>query len=39
MMIAGHSDPRMLMSTYSNLQVEHVAEKLKLIRVDGKKLN
>ena len=29
MLIAGHSDPRMLMSTYSNLQVEHVAEKLR----------
>jgi|TARA_R110000765_G_scaffold192482_2_gene297999 integrase len=39
MMIAGHSDPRMLMSTYSNLQVEHVADKLKLVRVDGKKLS
>ena len=39
MLIAGHSDPRMLMSTYSNLQVEHVAEKLKLVRVNGNKLN
>ena len=39
MMIAGHSDPRMLMSTYSNLQVEHVAERLKLVRVNGNKLN
>jgi len=29
MLIAGHSDPRMLMSTYSNLQVEHVAEKFR----------
>tara|TARA_R110000824_G_scaffold352567_1_gene539620 strand:+ start:59 stop:1012 length:954 start_codon:yes stop_codon:yes gene_type:complete len=28
MMIAGHSDPRMLLHTYNNLQVEHVAQKL-----------
>ena len=28
MLIAGHSDPRMLMHSYNNLQVEHVAEKL-----------
>ena len=29
MLIAGHRDPRMLMRIYNNLQVEHVAEKLK----------
>jgi len=29
MLIAGHSDPRMLMHSYNNLQVEHVAEKLR----------
>ena len=29
MLIAGHSDPRMLKHSYNNLQVEHVAEKLK----------
>ena len=28
MLIAGHSDPRMLLRIYNNLQVEHVAEKL-----------
>ena len=28
MMIAGHSDPRMLLSTYNNLKVEDVAKKL-----------
>ena len=29
MMIAGHSDPRMLLRTYNNLKVEDVADKLK----------
>ena len=29
MLIAGHKDPRMLLRIYNNLQVEHVAEKLK----------
>jgi integrase len=29
MMIAGHSDPRMLLRIYNNLEVHHVAEKLK----------
>jgi len=29
MLIAGHSDPRMLLRIYNNLQVEHVAEKLR----------
>ena len=29
MMIAGHSDPRMLLRTYNNLKVEDVANKLK----------
>ena len=29
MMIAGHSDPRMLLRIYNNLEVAHVAEKLK----------
>ena len=29
MMIAGHSDPRILLSTYNNLKVEDVADKLK----------
>jgi hypothetical protein len=28
MMIAGHSDPRMLLRTYNNLKVEDVAKKL-----------
>jgi len=28
MLIAGHSDPRMLLRIYNNLQIEHVAEKL-----------
>ena len=28
MMIAGHSDPRMLLKTYNNLRVEDVAKKL-----------
>ena len=28
MMIAGHSDPRMLLRTYNNLRVEDVAKKL-----------
>jgi len=27
-MIAGHSDPRMLLKTYNNLKVEDVAKKL-----------
>jgi len=29
MLIAGHKDPRMLLRIYNNLQVQHVAEKLK----------
>ena len=29
MLIAGHSDPRMLLRTYNNLKVEDVADKLK----------
>ena len=29
MMIAGHSDPRMLLRIYNNLEVAHVAAKLK----------
>ena len=29
MLIAGHKDPRMLLRIYNNIQVEHVAEKLK----------
>jgi len=29
MLIAGHKDPRMLLRIYNNLQVEHVAAKLK----------
>ena len=29
MLIAGHKDPRMLLTIYNNLQVQHVAEKLK----------
>ena len=29
MLIAGHKDPRMLLRIYNNLQVAHVAEKLK----------
>ena len=29
MLISGHSDPRMLLSVYNNLQIQHVAEKLK----------
>ena len=29
MMISGHSDPRMLLRVYNNLEVHHVAEKLK----------
>jgi integrase len=29
MLIAGHSDPRMLLRIYNNLQVEHVAAKLR----------
>ena len=29
MLIAGHKDPRMLLRIYNNLQVKHVAEKLK----------
>jgi hypothetical protein len=28
MMIAGHSDPRMLLRIYNNLEVSHVANKL-----------
>ena len=28
MLIAGHSDPRMLLRTYNNLEVAHVAKKL-----------
>jgi hypothetical protein len=28
MKIAGHSDPRMLLRVYSNLEVAHVADKL-----------
>ena len=28
MIIAGHSDPRMLLRIYNNLEVEHVAKKL-----------
>jgi hypothetical protein len=28
MMIAGHSDPRMLLRTYNNLKAEDVAKKL-----------
>ena len=39
MLIAGHKDPRMLLKTYNNLQVAEVAKKLRLIRVDGNKLN
>ena len=39
MKIAGHSDPRMLLRIYNNLEAHHVADKLKLIRVDGNKLN
>jgi len=39
MLVAGHSDPRMLLRIYNNLKVSDVAKKLKLIRVDGKKLN
>ena len=39
MKIAGHSDPRQLLRIYNNLEAHHVADKLKLIRVDGKKLN
>ena len=29
MLIAGHSDPRMLLRTYNNLKVEYLADKLK----------
>ena len=32
MMIAGHSDPRMLLRTYNNLKVEDVAKKLIYLR-------
>ncbi len=39
MLIAGHRDPRMLLRIYNNLQVADVAKKLRLIRVDGNKLN
>ena len=39
MLIAGHKDPRMLLRIYNNLQVSDVAKKLRLIRVDGNKLN
>ena len=28
MMIAGHSDPRMLLRIYNNLEAQHVANKL-----------
>ena len=28
MMIAGHSDPRMLLRVYNNLEAQHVADKL-----------
>ena len=28
MMIAGHSDPRMLLRIYNNLEAQHVADKL-----------
>ena len=28
MLIAGHSDPKMLLKTYNNLRVEDVAKKL-----------
>jgi integrase len=39
MLVAGHSDPRMLLRIYNNLKVSDVAKKLKLIRVNGNKLN
>ena len=39
MLIAGHKDPRMLLRVYNNLSVEDVAKKLRLITVDGNKLN
>ena len=39
MIQAGHKDPRMLLRVYNNLSVEDVAKKLRLIRVDGNKLN
>jgi hypothetical protein len=28
MMIAGHSDPRMLLKIYNNLEAQHVANKI-----------
>jgi integrase len=39
MLISGHKDPRMLLRIYNNLKVEDVAKKLRLITVDGNKLN
>ena len=39
MLIAGHKDARMLLRVYNTLSVEDVAKKLRLITVDGNKLN